>query len=811
MAETLHSANPILSDIIPEKEVEKLEIGRVEEILQPLKDLGYIKAADELLLPIGIRLFRKDYLSLNLIPEFAPNFVSLSLTELEGEELSLLHTLTALDGDFLVETLPSIGEVNLCSRIIHYRLNIHHLYHDSIDSPFSQKSLEALKKLREWIHNLPPTPLGLINLIGDIPILIRHININSNGKLNKKIVAFEYHKSTDTSPFKVEIPKENFVEIAEDPNDPEKENEAEVLKERLKIEHEIDVLNENEIFDQAEQDALKDSKKTKRKRAQLIRVDKMIDMVRKKQIALNESINQRSDAITASLNSLNIVKASLQKDHDDLATSIEKIDAQISQFSEGQNKLDNKERQLKRKQKRQKNRFKQKRQDEIDSLVKEISALKNKRKKIEPLQLEKSTLNVKLFPITEQLNKTNKSLEAFNKKMKVLIEERNTVMSKKENELVKLLDELMRLERKINRLKFSFKGRLKRVLDRDYYDDVVKPVFFVNRNKRKLKDFADDPYNNYLIRLIQIFQWTNGFYYGKLDNAVGDRTFSALNDMVTYSKGLRLKFILSRLSEDHTGIKGYWVLNVKYLFMKLSDILKKMDPDTTTEDLLEAYENEITDDQSKKARIGNETTDRAYEEIVNENQEDIKKRGVVRRIYYGIKSIASTLINSLKEIFKILKKGIKKLIYLAKNLIKIVYKEIREGVRKFKDGMKFLFGKRQFITPTSNGAAILTKFDFDFDVLSFAPANVKEAELLSHVRHLYRFSNNLDFSLVLTAKILKWVFKFISAGTPLGWARLALKIALQYKKMVIKWLITIGRKLTHKIISIKYKVKEARA
>ena len=802
MPDTQKEADALIREIIPAEEVKKLEHGRTEEILQPLLDLGYIKTAHEVLIPEGIRLFRKDYLELNLIPEFAPNFLFLPLSELEGEELDLLHTLTALDGDFELETLPEIDETNLCSRIIHYRLSIHRLYTLVIDDPFSKESLKGLKGFRGLIKNLPPDSLSLINLLGNIPALIQHLSIDSNGGLNKKVVAFEYQKSTKISRFAVDVTGELLGEVAEDDGEAEEDNETEMLRQETDIDNELKELKKNKIFDNKEQEALADeSRKTRRRRSRLLEVSNMANQVHAELESVNAEAGKVGEAMRLSIQNLEKVQQTLNNQQKVLSGEIQQKEQFIKNFSKGLKRLDNKERELRRKIKRGA------KQSKIDKLKKEIDTLKKNKKEIEKLAIEKSDLNVRLLPVNEELKAINKKLKKLKPSLQELIEKRNKEIGKKQGSLQLLLKDLNNLEAKVNKIKFSFRGRMRKVLDRKFYEKEVLEKIFKNRDRQTLKTFRDDPLNKYLIHLIQIFQWTNGYYYGKLDGGIGDRTFSALDDMANYSKQLRLKFILARLDENHAGTRGYWILNIKYLFNKLADILKNRKADTTTKDLLEEYESTFIDGDSKSAKIGNEATDQAYEEIVEENQEDIREGGkLIRRIYYGIKSIASTLLDALKDIFRLIKSAVKKLIYLVKNLVKIVYKEIREGVRKFKDGMKFLFGKRQFITPTASGSAILTKFDFDFDTLTFTPPKASDQELSEHTSNLFRFSNNLDFALVLTAKVLKWTLKIIKIGTPLGWARLALQIAIQYKRMILKWLVSIGKKLIQRFISIKYKV-----
>lgn len=799
MSDTPEDRDALIAAIIPAAKIEKLELGRVEEILQPLMDLGYISKADTRLIPMAIRLFRKDYLELNLIPEFKPKFWLSHGIDLESEELSLLHTLISLDGDFSIDLLPKPGTVNLLSRVLHYRLSIHHFYALPIDSPFSRISLNAINKLKHWVKNLPKADLEMVNLLGDIPALVQHIEKNANGGLNKRIVVFKYQKVKVFTRFSVPVPNELMEEVVEDEEDDEKDNEAAMLKAETEIDETLNKLQSThgDIFKQDEQEELKDSRKNRRRRKQIVRISGMMNQILAEMHGISDAASEAGATIPESIQRLKGIRNTLNNEHKSLKKQISTVEDAIKRLEKNKKKLNKKERQLHRKIK------KNAPQSEIRQLKLEITAIKNADRTIEQLEIKKSPFQVQSIHIEAELKNVNKKINALQNRFDNILKKRKEEIEKRQGELKELHDQLKILQGRVEKIKFSFRGKMKKVLDRRYYEEVIKKEVFEKRNRQFLEEVSQDPFVIYLTRLIQIFQWTNGFYYGKIDNEIGDRTFNALDNMSTYSRGLRLKFILTRLSENHEGTRGFWILNIKYLFARLSQIIAEQS-DITTVNVLEEYENRFIKNKSSDTSIGNEVTDRAYSEIVEENQSDIRETGIIRRIYYGIKSIANTIFNALKELINILRSAIQELIYLVKNLVKIVYKEIREGMRKFKEGMQFLFGRREFETPTAKGSAILTKYDFDFDTLMLVPEEVSDVELRQHTAILYRFSNNLDFALVLTGNILKWVFRLINLGTPIGWARLAIRVAIRYKGMIIKWLVRLGRKLTQTFVSIKH-------
>jgi len=100
--------------------------------------------------------------------------------------------------------------------------------------------------------------------------------------------------------------------------------------------------------------------------------------------------------------------------------------------------------------------------------------------------------------------------------------------------------------------------------------------------------------------------------------------------------------------------------------------------------------------------------------------------------------------------------------------------------------MEFLFGKRQIETPIAADKVLVTKFDFDFDVTVWASPDIPLAAYREHMTKCAGYAQNMDFSLKLVAKILKWSFTLASGA--LTWPRLALKVAFHFKDLVIKFL-----------------------
>ncbi len=783
-------AQVTVADIIPDAEVKKLQAGREQEIVQPLLDLGYLSQNDFSDLAVAIRQFRLDYFSLELLPDFTPNFLFLPPTELESEELNLLHTLTALDGDFALESLPAIGEVNLCTRLIHYRLATLGLYSAAVEAPYSIASQTAMQKIRSWISALPTSSLDLLNLLGNIPHLIVHID--QHGGLERRIVAFRYDNPR--------VDQALTDEVAEADDEAEEEDATALASQEKEIDQNLNQLVE-EIDSKETAEIYRLEHRNRKRRSKLIAVNDLMHKVHEEQNQRMAAAGVEGKMVTESLNNLReqeklaqqkilIAENTIKQKKDFLKT----CDQQIREIGKQQKKI----RRLQGRQPVPR--------EKIKALLNIINALRPSIGRRDTLLTEISQLQAQLPSLKESKKQISRQIKKQQKKFEGIIERMDTEQARLQSHFQKLKNQLERLEGKIDKLRFSFRARLRRVLDKDYYDNIVKVQIYRRRNRQFLEAISADEYNQFLIRLLQVFQWTNGYYYGKLDSDIGNRTFQSIDDLTNFTPRLRLKYILARLSNMHDGTKGFWILNIKYFIGKISEEIKSRKSDRTCGELLEEYEKNFLEEDGEN-RFGNEITDKAYAEFTKESQQGIRRRGIIRRIYYGIRGLASSLFKLIKGLVRLIKKGIKFLIYLVKNLIKIVYKEIREGIRKFRRGLHFLFGKRQFVTNFGEDQFVASKFDFDFDAVSFAPPTPPTSIVKTHCKTLLTYSNALDFTMVLTGRILKWTWRLIELQSPITWAKLALRVAIYFKNLIIEWLLGRGkRRAKRPVIRILYKL-----
>ncbi|GAB4408526.1 MAG: hypothetical protein OHK0053_35270 [Microscillaceae bacterium] len=146
-----------------------------------LMDLGYLPddfwhspsryPNPDLVLQQAWQSFRQEYRKAGLLPQHLPAF------DLEADETErqLMALLLDLDGDFDLPASFALGEKNLFTRVLHYRLGPSGLavFAGSVSNPFSAFSLEGLQILGRWLGT---SDLSVcIQLSGDLPALTRRL------------------------------------------------------------------------------------------------------------------------------------------------------------------------------------------------------------------------------------------------------------------------------------------------------------------------------------------------------------------------------------------------------------------------------------------------------------------------------------------------------------------------------------------------------------------------------------------------------------------------------------------------------------
>ena len=821
------------ADVIPKEELELLQIGRQQEIQQPLIDLGYLSANkaestdahsfQQTLLP-AIQHFRADYFAAGLLKDKTQNLLYFPTYQLDSVELNLLHLLTDLDGEMSIPTLPRFGQCNIWSRVIHYRLQILGLFSDKVNKPFSHTSTETIRQISEWLHASSMDTLQVIHLCGNIPLLTK--KILETGALRKTVVTFRYQTQ--------KLPKDILQELKEETE--EVDNEAQLIAEEEEIHNTLDEVDKT-LFtpEQAAWEKYENKTKSKAKRLQRIKL-RMNKILAKEQKILTAHLGAEV-ALQKKIRLLQTQETLLQKDLQKANTAVSKQKELLRNLQSTRKKnLKKKQKELSRllqslrppndiptllamiAQHNQNNHIRKqniahlknqsgkehiiaqlkadlakaekeianlqskiKCLQNIENLKEQINLLKNNNTAFENEAQKLSILQDNAQRIKERLQRVQSERQNLQTNLAEATQLRKQQIALEQQKLQQLHKRLKRLQEKVNGLRFRFKAKLKKSLDPDFYDTLRRKVFQSN-DTSFLEQLSSTPFNQFLIRLIQIRQWMNGHYYGYLDGEFADRTFQSILDFTEEEelKSLRLKYILTKLGQNQ---KGFWLLNAQYFFECLVTLDHSPAPNNSAE-LIALYEQCL---QNGEHIYQSEKVKEAWQAYNAELKTGLQtsEKGI-RRFYLGGKSIAKSIGRVLHRILRFILKGTKIVLRILKNLLKIIYKEIREGTRNFFEGMAFLFSRRVIETqdPMTTKRAI-SRFDFDFDSMVLLSDDLPYETHDLHIQNCMAKTSNLHFSMRLCGKVLKWVFS-LASGT-ITWPRLAIKIAFYFKRLLVDY------------------------
>lgn len=802
-----------LDQLIPREQYEPYLQGRPLDYLQPLVDLGFLpfsKTENKASVRLALKEFRADcqdlsWLSFNgneLEPTTPP------LDEPDSLEIKLLHLLVDMDGDFQLAKLPEFGTLNILSRVIFYRLRLHGFWKPG-DQPqyFDPEILNAaVAKLESWIP-LNISVLQWINLLGDIPELIR--KTYDNGQLDQQIVCFKYRpRKAFKEVFRKEIASESEATVA---------TESEKINQ---IKSSLSELRTDRIKVETGEPRAATTRKNRRRQSE---VEKLRMEINSTVEQMQETLHQKKHINDKFQPIIQAAKKELQKAK--LAEQHFKIDLkQLHQSHKSLDDLKGETKKLERKNKKLEKELKRKISNTSDfqselmlrlNLLKQLQELKknvpaNKKRKLEE-RIASGTEKVALlreYVQQVELIKSNKErlldresldqeIEAKKKEwnaaknqvlriengLEILLQQQKGAVDNfddgivdEQKKLQKTVERYKDLLRKLKDIPRRFRRELKEYLTPEFYKKVRRELLD-QENATLFSQTLNDPYNQFLVRLLQLHQWTNGYYNGLIDSDLGRRTFRSIQEIDQDIHRLKLRFVLYQINPQ----SGTWLLNIRYLFAEMIDSLDSFKTADDFETVLQKYETEIAnnpDIRNQKKRIDRELIKTIKE--VNKNRVNNK----LRRVYFGVRSLARSIVRGMHRLVQLIVKGLKLIYRLLRNFVLMLYREIREGLRNFGQGIAFLFGKRQITTSFPNGSpAIVTRFDFDCDVHCFANLNASE-QITAHKINCQSITHNLQFALLLTGNIIEWTLRAIN----LTWVTILIKIALYFRKQIKRFL-----------------------
>lgn len=308
-----------------------------------------------------------------------------------------------------------------------------------------------------------------------------------------------------------------------------------------------------------------------------------------------------------------------------------------------------------------------------------------------------------------------------------------------------------------NRNRFSARLEEEFGEDSPYLDELNDKVF--RRNERKidygfLQKESTNSFKKFLLRIMQIHQWQEGFYDGLLDSNIGKVTIDSLLTAIdsyneTDRKDIRPDRFITYLGNN------FFMFNARFF-------LREYTVEETT-----ANEEKIWESLSDSVKQANSSEQSKIQENINKLKNEIfsggkltEKKGLLRRVYYGIKKMLKKASRLIGKIKKWIISGLQKVWGFLKKLFGNFFEKLRDGIKAFIAGLKFLLGKKLILTGDANSMCI-SKFTLDADSTTLILGKNFE-QINKHIDKSKYQMGAMVFSLAVTGSILKIVMQSIN-------------------------------------------------
>jgi len=290
---------------------------------------------------------------------------------------------------------------------------------------------------------------------------------------------------------------------------------------------------------------------------------------------------------------------------------------------------------------------------------------------------------------------------------------------------------------------------------------------------------TNDEFKQFVIRLIQVHQWQDGFYQGLLDSDLGNISLnSIINAMSIFNqtdekevKDHRLFLFLHR---------GYFVFNALCLLQHYrADETEQIQLNESRQLLINRlhrqYTNSPDDEQNQFARNLDELN---KESKSTGSNGQIERNGLIQRIYYGIKRILKKALRFAKHLFRWIARKSKTAWNFVKQLFRGLTAHLKKACMAFIDGYRFLLNKKG-ISTFENGKLLISVFKKEGDVVTIC--NTTDTSLIeAHNHKILHSVRSMAFALTLTGGVLKIILNSINM---VSWPFLILTILMMYQQV----------------------------
>ena len=294
-----------------------------------------------------------------------------------------------------------------------------------------------------------------------------------------------------------------------------------------------------------------------------------------------------------------------------------------------------------------------------------------------------------------------------------------------------------------------------------------------------LQKEALNPFKRFILRLIQVHQWQEGLYDGLLDSDMGEVTINSIvNTINLYNvserKNIKRNQVLTYIAN------GYFLFNALFF---LQEYMVEDHQSDTSEDA----ESRIISDIMDSAKSADQHKLDAFQEHLNLIKSEItaastrkpeEKKGLLKRIYFGIKRFFKKVVRFSKKIFNWIVELSKKIWRILKKVFGHFFNQLAKGIKAFIDGIKYLFGKKNTVTAKGNNI-LHTSIRFDGDAFVLASRNASSL-INEHIKKIRYHTTSMIFSLLIVGGVFNIVLKAINV---ISWPLIIFSIIKIYKNI----------------------------
>lgn len=334
----------------------------------------------------------------------------------------------------------------------------------------------------------------------------------------------------------------------------------------------------------------------------------------------------------------------------------------------------------------------------------------------------------------------------------------------------------------------EYSGKFKRRLRDDLRNhpaefEVLDKGLFYRQDEKVDQAFvnslANAELNSFILRLIQLHQWMAGYYNGALDAGFGEVSLNSLLNIIhNYRESAGVRISDGEVLVNVTG--DYYLFNSLFFLKQYQAESQQQDKSfETLAAIVYSYKeagNKEKSDFDKNFRSGMAAV------VERQKALPVKKNGVIRRIFFGVKTFFKKAFRFARKIFRWIAQWADKAVEFLGNLLRMIYSFVKEAVRHFVDGIRFLTGNFPVLTNGKSGELIYSNLSVDKDGVNIL-GKAEPGEIRQHLNSLKGMVSSMSFSLAVIGMVVQLMKSVLASPAPVAWPVLILNLGMSFKKV----------------------------